>query len=887
MEVIKCTFSCHLPVVLSLMINMSVNNECEQRALECISYVTTVWNNDLNDEFKNNIDNIFSDDVTNDIFSLIDSNVSDAVDLISKSLLTASEIFNKTIYVNSDMLLFKNTWYDKECSNAKKLVNSFLRKFNRQSTDENKTRYLHEKNAYKALLKRKQYLFTVGKVNELRHKANTSTKQFWGELRSLLRTNKKTINNITCNEWFTYFKDYFQLDANFPSLIEEEMCIYINDEQMCNMLNSNITDEEIINVINTLKPNKACGPDGIFNEMIYSSSHKLLPIFVQLFSSNFNTQSTINSWQQSLISPILKKGNSNLCSNYRPITLSSLFSKVFTSLMNNRLKVYTETLNIIPEEQAAFRKDYSTIDHIFSLYTLITKQFSQNRKLYVAFIDYSRCFDGIHREALFTMLKRYGINGKFLEMIKSLYTNVSSAVKCTNNNVTDYFDCPIGLKQGCILSPGLFNIFISEVSRCINKSGMHGVQLLPNFDILHHLFYADDNCIFSTTPRGLQSKLNIIYEQSNRLGLKVNIDKTKIIVFRKGGHLSRHEKWFYGDTPLDVVNSYSYLGINFTTRLSFVNSSSLLIAKAKKAVNEILFSLKSLSNFDINLFTMLFDSKVLPILSYGSELWGTSNLIEIERVHLYSLKRFLNVSLHSSNNKVYSETGRYPLYINHNIRCVKYWLKIKSCPQNRIVNQSYKCLLSLNLKGNHNWVSTVQDVLCSNGYGVVWLFGEIGDEVNFFYRLKQTLIDSFIQGWHSKMSSDTHCAFYYGLKPIIETEIYLRNHNIKLHLRNVLVKFRLGVTEIYCHRHKYSANDDLRKCPFCIRNYFEDENHLLFICPLYNNIRLKYFKDQQMYSHIDQCKFYTLVNNQYYVVSKYLFEALSYRKTVLETRMSK
>ena len=79
------------------MINMSVNNECEQRALECISYVTTVWNNDLNDEFKNNIDNIFSDDVTNDIFSLIDSNVSDAVDLISKSLLTASEIFNKTI----------------------------------------------------------------------------------------------------------------------------------------------------------------------------------------------------------------------------------------------------------------------------------------------------------------------------------------------------------------------------------------------------------------------------------------------------------------------------------------------------------------------------------------------------------------------------------------------------------------------------------------------------------------------------------------------------------------------------------------------------------------------------------------------------------------------
>ena len=140
------------------------------------------------------------------------------------------------------------------------------------------------------------------------------------------------------------------------------------------------------------------------------------------------------------------------------------------------------------------------------------------------------------------MLKRNGINGNFLEMLKSLYDNVSSAVKCANNNFTEYFDCPVGLKQGCILSPILFNIFISEVSRNINKNGMHGIQLLPNLDIFHHLFYADDNSIFSTTPMGLQNKLNIIHEQSKRLGLTVNINKTKIMVFRKGGHLSRHEK---------------------------------------------------------------------------------------------------------------------------------------------------------------------------------------------------------------------------------------------------------------------------------------------------------------------------------------------------------
>lgn len=884
MEVINSSFSCHLPVVLSLNFKAPIVNSDVDIGTKFMTYEKIVWNDELTDEFINNVENIFSDNVLDNIISSIDVNVNHTVDLISCNLLKASAIFMKSFSVNNNMIDYKNAWYDKECFNAKKKVNSCLRNFNRHNTYENKNIYLDERNRYKTLLRRKKYLFTIDKVNIISHKANTSQQQFWSELRSLLNKSTKCVNNISNNEWFDYFKMYFQINASVPSLVNENYCVYVHDEEMCDMLNSPITTQEVLDVINSLKCNKACGPDNILNEMLYFSSEKLLTTFVSLFSFIFNSHSRISSWQKSLISPILKKGNINLCTNYRPITLSSLFLKMFTSILNNRLKVYTESLSIIPKEQAAFRKDYSTIDHIFSLYTLIIKQFAQNRKLYVCFIDYSRCFDGIHREALFTMLKRNGINGNFLEMLKSLYDNVSSAVKCANNNFTEYFDCPVGLKQGCILSPILFNIFISEVSRSINKNGMHGIQLVPNLDIFHHLFYADDNCIFSTTPMGLQNKLNIIHEQSKRLGLTVNINKTKIMVFRKGGHLSRHEKWFYGNTPLEVVNNYSYLGFTFTTRLSFVNSSTTLIAKAKKATNEILFSLKKLSNFDINLFTKLFDSKVLPILSYGCELWGTSDIVNIERVHLYSLKRFLNISIHSSNNKVYSETGRYPLHINYKLRCVKYWLKIKSHSNDRIVKQSYECLLKLCSKGNQNWVSSVQNVLCSNGFGVVWLFGEIGDKNKFFSNLKQTLIDNFIQNWNSKLNSDIHCTFYFGLKPVIETELYLRNHNLKLHLRNILVKFRLGVTEIYCHRYKFATNDILKQCPFCIRYHLENEIHLLFYCPLYDKFRLKYFNNLDNNLIMNQNTVHDLFVHKWYIVSKYLYECFAYRKQILNAR---
>ena len=91
--------------------------------------------------------------------------------------------------------------------------------------------------------------------------------------------------------------------------------------------------------------------------------------------------------------------------------------------------------------------------------------------------------------------------------------------------------------------------------------------------------------------------------------------------------------------------------------------------------------------------------------------WGIFEIQEIERIHLYALKRFFNVSLHTSNNKVYAETGRFPLSINLNIKSIKYWFKIRNLESTRIVNQSYQCLLNMCNNGHSNWVSIIRDLL--------------------------------------------------------------------------------------------------------------------------------------------------------------------------------
>ena len=640
MSVVCDVTSWHQPIVFSIKIDVCSHDLVDQTCHN--TYSKIVWDESKSDEFCSNINNALSENVLQSLVDNIQNNVNLSVNTLSSLFMKSADCMKKHISKSRSLISIKNNWFDKDCFTIKRELKRVLKEFCSNPTNEYRYIYVLKRNEYKSLLKFKKYMFSVNKLNTLQFLSDKNSSMFWTEIKSILCKNKASVNSICTNQWYAYFKNVFQFEVTMPHICNEDVFIYVDSLPDLEQLNADIQEQEVITTINSLKTSKSPGIDNILNEMLLLSKDKIYFLLTKIFSHLFLTHSFVDDWQKTLITPILKSGNSELCSNYRPISLTSLLSKVYTSLLNKRLTNYVEKLNIIPEEQAAFRKDYSTVDHIFTLYTLIMKQFQMNRKLYVAFIDYRKCFDSVRREALFHVLRSYGISGNFLKAIEALYSHVFSAVKC-NGKHTDFFECPIGLKQGCILSPLLFNIFITYVSKYLNTHGLHGLQLIPNENILHHLFYADDNCIFSTTPRGLQSKLDLIYNLSEKLGLEVNLDKTKIIVFRKGGFLGKHEKWYYNSKPVEVVNSYNYLGITFTTKLSFVNTLMPLIAKAKKSVNEILHAFKNLSCSNLNLFTKLFDSKVYPTLSYSCELWGTFGIEEVERVHLFALKRFLNV----------------------------------------------------------------------------------------------------------------------------------------------------------------------------------------------------------------------------------------------------
>ena len=839
MCILDRTESSHMAIQLTIPLNVNVVN-INYDMPNVNNYVTKyTWDAHKLSTFTDAVSHVTTVVKLDECAVLLENDFENSVCTFNDIVLNAATCMKKTFKESSTPHKPKCSWFDDECKIKKKEIRTLLNRHKRSDTDDSKLRFISARRDYKQLLKLKRKRFCKHKENKLVTSCFNNSPSFWSNLKEICHK-PETRNTINIELLQNHFKGLFQTSRVIAPICSEcfEYSPIINDAYNNVIINENITPAEIDNVFRSIKTNKAVGSDMVSNEMLTSSANVILPYLTRLFQYLFLNGVFPECWSISTIVPIYKKGNNSLCSNYRPISLTSLVSKLYTGILNNRIKQYLDYNDILCNEQGGYREGYAPIDHIFTLYSCIHRQFVKDRKLYVAFVDYKCCFDSVTRDGLFNVLRKIGIDGKLLHAIKAVYVNVQARVR-NNNQLSDLFSCESGLKQGCLCSPSLFLIFINELSIALNRDGKHGIQLLPGSEVIFHLLFADDALLISDTVTGLQNQLNVMNQQSKRLGLEVNLDKTKIVVFRKGGFLSRFEKWSYNDDPLQVVNCYKYLGVDFTTMLSFNNLTGAFVSKAKQAIHEILSSLKKIDCYNLDVFTKLFDSKVKPILLYGSELWGCSQFDQIEKVHLFALKRFLNVSLHCSNNMVYAETGRYPMHICSQIRAVKYWFKLTKLSNDKIINNAYSSLLKLDSNGKSNWVTDIRQLLITHGFEYAWLFQSVGCEKTFLFNLRHTLIDCFKAGWHGKMVNSETYNFYSSFKSVITKELYLCQPYLPKCFRDTLIKFRLSVSQINCHRFKFDTNKDNLYCPFC-RVLRETESHVLFICPVYSDLRKAY-----------------------------------------------
>ena len=418
----------------------------------------------------------------------------------------------------------------------------------------------------------------------------------------------------------------------------------------------------------------------------------------------------------------------------------SCLGKLFCSIINNRIIQFLEEKNIITPTQTAFRKDNRTTDHMFTLTTLINKHVKQQYKkndsnmLFVCFVDLSKAFDTVWRDALFYKLIQYGIEGKVYDIIKNMYDKSKMCVKLSMN-ITEEFLSNIGVKQGCVLSPTLFNIFMNDLPKIFTSHDCHPANLQSS--AINCLMYADDILLISKSPSGLQSCLNKLNEYCQKWKLQTNPQKSKIIIFNKPGHLKKNFCFKINDEKIEIVSNHLYLGIIFNASGSFNNAVNHLHEKANKAIFKLLKSFGPVRP-PAKTFNRLFDSMIKPILTYGSEIWGTKicnikKTLEIkenttaryyktapEKCQIKWSKSVLGVHSKSTNIAVTAELGRYPILFDIYSQIIMYWNRLHSNNLNPILKDSLECNMKMITNDEECWLTGVKDILHITGMGEVW-----------------------------------------------------------------------------------------------------------------------------------------------------------------------
>ena len=425
-------FSNHAPISFSLIIGTDRSREATIKyncTLKWNELYKTAFINDLTKD-AHLLQDIVHEDVSIDL--MVDKFSTFITDRSNVYLKKISQIRSETVFTCADKKE-KKLWYNKHCLSKKQKVQESIRDYNLNKTAENRRKVFEARKDYKYFCRKSKQNFNRDRCNQMNNMRKKKPKDFW----KLFKRNKKSNQtNLSENDFYEYFKHLSsEIGENVPEEVNEHMQHFDNTETepTFSELDEPISLAEILNAIKTLKNNKSCGIDEIINEYFCHASEILIGPLHILFNKILDTRSFPNQWATGLIVPIHKKGDVDDTNNYRGITLVSCFAKLFSSVLNNRLKSWSKATDSSTDAQFGFKANHCTLDAVFILKYIIDRQLKDKKKLYCAFIDLRKAFDSVSRASLWYKMIKAGIDGKIFDVIRSMYNSIKLRVKCFNS----------------------------------------------------------------------------------------------------------------------------------------------------------------------------------------------------------------------------------------------------------------------------------------------------------------------------------------------------------------------------------------------------------------------------------------------------------------------
>eukprot|EP00924_Labyrinthula_sp_SR-Ha-C_P001167 augustus_masked-scaffold_7-processed-gene-15.47-mRNA-1 protein AED:1.00 eAED:1.00 QI:0/0/0/0/1/1/2/0/1077 len=305
------------------------------------------------------------------------------------------------------------------------------------------------------------------------------------------------------------------------------------------------TQGEVLTTIKQLKNNRAPGLDNIPNELL-KTSVKVQKLITRKIQNIFRNDSIPNKDLKILCSSKIihiykQKGSKNEPSSYRPIALLNTTFKLLTKIINNRL---TDILEKLPSYQAGFRSNFSTMNKIEVLNSIVKHCLRKNQKLKLLFVDFQKAFDSVDHRFIQISLKEHHVPKKLRKIIKSLY-EAAEVRAAEGNKLSESVNLRRGVLQGDSLSPAIFVVVLNSVMKRINHSTLTNLTVAGMK--FNYLAFADDIVTICDSDEQISNFVNQLQTLEPVSGLRINISKTKILLTDEGYEINE-------DIPDEDIN---------------------------------------------------------------------------------------------------------------------------------------------------------------------------------------------------------------------------------------------------------------------------------------------------------------------------------------------
>ena len=493
-----------------------------------------------------------------------------------------------------------------------------------------------------------------------------------------ITTNQKIVTN-KFNQFYTSMADDLVSKLGKTNNKYQD---YLKNPNKHSIFFNEIEPDEVLKLLHKLNPSKAADIFYISPKFLKTSAPHIHETLTTIFNFSLKTGTFPDQMKLAKVIPIFKSGSKLQVSNYRPISLLPIFSKIFEKLMYSRLYSFLLKDNILFKGQYGFQKGKSTEHAILDIQSKIVDAFENKAIPCCIFLDFAKAFDTVNHNILLSKLNHYGIRGNALTWFTSYLSNRKQCVQIGNQR-SDILPINCGVPQGSVLGPLLFLLYINDIS---NSSHAVDFQM-----------FADDTCIFYSHKNKhiLENTLNTELNQvshwliANKLSL--NIDKSNALVFRtKNSSNEQILNLHINGQPIIEKQFAKYLGVFFDNKLTWQTHIEHITSKLIKG-NALLAKLrhfvpaKSLKN--------LYNALIQPHINYGILSWGASADVHLKKIEKLQNKAVRIISFKKKEDlapPLYKSNNILPIKLNHILIQGKFFWKLVHAYQPLSISNLFK-----------------------------------------------------------------------------------------------------------------------------------------------------------------------------------------------------